>query len=94
MHTEGKTVILPLSKENNMKKSIKTRWKYTVAIFAVLLGVEASGNIADLAMLFGGSLSVYAQEQSGGSLSSVTEEAKILPIPGSNGKYLLKSDGF
>ena len=45
-------------------------------------------------MLFGRSLSVYAQEQSGGSLSSVTEEARILPIPGSNGKYLLKSDGF
>ena len=94
MHTEGKTVILPLSKENNMKKSIKTRWKYTVSVFAVFLGAVASGSIADPAMLFGRSLSVYAQEQGGGSLSSVTEEARILPIPGSNGKYLLKSDGF
>lgn len=37
-------------------------------------------------------LRVYAE--SGGSLSSVTEEAQILPVPDSDGKYMLKSDGF
>ena len=30
----------------------------------------------------------------GGSLSSVTEESQILPIPGTADKYMLKSDGF
>ena len=39
-------------------------------------------------------LTVLAESESGGSLSSVTEEAKILPIPNSDGKYMLKSDGF
>ena len=29
-----------------------------------------------------------------GSLGSVTEESQILPIPGENGKYILKSNGF
>ena len=35
---------------------------------------------------------VYAEGS--GSLSSVTEEAQILPVPDSDGKYMLKSDGF
>ena len=29
-----------------------------------------------------------------GKLGSVTEESQILPIPGENGKYILKSNGF
>ena len=35
---------------------------------------------------------VYAE--GAGSLASVTEEAQILPVPDSDGKYMLKSDGF
>ena len=34
------------------------------------------------------------QQTAQGSLGSVTEESQILPIPGENGKYILKSNGF
>ena len=32
------------------------------------------------------------QQTAQGSLGSVTEESQILPIPGENGKYILKSN--
>ena len=37
---------------------------------------------------------VRADNTGEGSLSSVTEESQIRPIPSSGGKYMLKSDGF
>ena len=75
-----------------MKKGKKTRWLYKAAGMAVLWGqhfCSNSGNIMKPEVL-----TVLAESESGGSLSSVTEEAKILPIPNSDGKYMLKSDGF
>ena len=77
-----------------MKKSKKTRWLYKVAGTVVLLGAVFSVSSSDFGLWQPGILTVSAESESGGSLSSVTEEAKILPIPDSNGKYMLKSDGF
>lgn len=77
-----------------MKKGKKTRWLYKAAGMAVLLGAAFWCSNSGLLLWKPEVLTVLAESESGGSLSSVTEEAKILPIPNSDGKYMLKSDGF
>ena len=77
-----------------MKKGKKTRWLYKTAGMAVLLGAAFCGRDRGSSLWQPEVLTVFAEAESGGSLSSVTEEAKILPIPNSDGKYMLKSDGF
>lgn len=58
-------------------------------------------NIQQWKMMLGASLLAAAfvfpanvPAASQGSLSSITEESQILPLPDGSGKYLLKSDGF
>ena len=77
-----------------MKKGKKTRWLYKAAGMAVLLGAAFWCSNSGLLLWKPEVLTVLAESESSGSLSSVTEEAKILPIPNSDGKYMLKSDGF
>ncbi|WP_195983299.1 serine hydrolase [Ruminococcus sp. 1001275B_160808_F8] len=77
-----------------MKKGKKTRWLYKAAGMAVLLGAAFWCSNSGLLLWKPEVLTVLAESESGGSLSSVTEAAKILPIPNSDGKYMLKSDGF
>ena len=77
-----------------MKKGKKTRWLYKAAGMAVLLGAAFWCSNSGLLIWNPEVLTVLAESETGGSLSSVTEEAKILPIPNSDGKYMLKSDGF
>lgn len=70
-----------------------TKIKYIcMATIATAISLLVSGNCLEGDQNLPGGLSiVYAQEN--GSLSSVTEEAQILPISDS-GNYMLKSDGF
>lgn len=76
-----------------MKKRIKTRGRYTLAALASLLGILSFGT--EEAVFFRATTSsVVLAQGMGGSLSSVTEESQILPVPDSDGKYMLKSDGF
>ena len=77
-----------------MKKGKKTRWLCKTAGMSVLLGAAFLGSNSGLLIWNPEVLTVLAESETGGSLSSVTEEAKILPIPNSDGKYMLKSDGF
>ena len=77
-----------------MKKGKKTRWLYKAAGMAVLFGAAFWCSNSGLLLRKPEVLTVLAESESGGSLSSVTEEAKILPVSNSDGKYMLKSDGF
>ena len=64
-----------------MKKGKKTRWLYKAAGMAVLLGAAFWCSNSGLLLWKPEVLTVLAESESSGSLSSVTEEAKILPIP-------------
>ena len=60
-----------------MKKGKKTRWLYKAAGMAVLLGAAFWCSNSGLLLWKPEVLTVLAESESGGSLSSVTEEAKI-----------------
>ncbi len=76
-----------------MKKRIKNRWQHMVTMLAAIFGGLLLCSGAELFSMVVSPSLAFAQEM-GGSLSSVTEESQILPIPGAKGKYMLKSDGF
>ena len=58
-----------------MKKGKKTRWLYKAAGMAVLLGAAFWGSNSGLLIWNPEVLTVLAESETGGSLSSVTEEA-------------------
>lgn len=76
-----------------MKKRIKYRWQHRQNALELLLVILLLCTGTGVFFMETGSSLVQAQG-TGGSLSSVTEESQILPIPGTADKYMLKSDGF
>ena len=79
-----------------MKKHRKVQCFRTLLTVGAVLGVfcgSSFGSIFQRSFWSNLPLSVYGATE-GGMLSVVTDTSSICPIPDSDGKYLLKSDGF
>ena len=78
------------------KKHRKVQCFRTLLTVGAVLGVfcgSSFGSIFQRSFWSNLPLSVYGATE-GGMLSVVTDTSSICPIPDSDGKYLLKSDGF